>query len=295
MNGSDGREHFIERDDGLLESINPGVFFGTTSDWWAIEAAVSERSGSRVLDIGAGAGRHAIPLQEAGRSVVALDVSSGAIDVCRRRGVLNTSTGTVFEYEETGPEPFDTFLLCGNNYGLLESPEHASKFLGVCSWNGPGWLRRMQACTIALPSSIRVRFHMVRSWSRRSTRAPSTARAGTRDSLSSIRASRPAASGSSGANPAVLLGAMDPLRGYTEVAGLERLHGSDVDIHPNLVACMTIDVATMFKTHVSHCQLVKVGLMGYRGGLPDSRRCRPRAPRINSCTRSVRPLVGPDR
>jgi SAM-dependent methyltransferase len=139
VHGSDGREHFIERDDGLLEMFDTGVFFTAKSDWSAIEAAVTERSGSRVLDIGAGAGRHALPLQDTGRNVVALDVSAGAIEVCQRRGVLETFTGTVFEYAETNTKPFDTFLLCGNNYGLLESPQHAPKFLsGLTRMAAPG-------------------------------------------------------------------------------------------------------------------------------------------------------------
>lgn len=129
--GLEARSHFIERDDGLLETVDTGVLFTEESDWSVIEAPVGDRAGQRVLDVGAGAGRHALPLQESGREVVALDVSPGAVEVCRRRGVRETFTGTVFELAETDPEPFDTFLLCGNNYGLLESLEHGLSFLGA--------------------------------------------------------------------------------------------------------------------------------------------------------------------
>lgn len=129
--GPDGRGHFIERDDGLLEAMDPGHFFSAESEWSAVAAAVSDRAGSRVLDVGAGAGRYALPLQKTGHEVVALDVSVGAIEVCRRRGVRETFVGTVFELAETDRGRFDTFLLCGNNYGLLESPEHAPRFLGA--------------------------------------------------------------------------------------------------------------------------------------------------------------------
>jgi SAM-dependent methyltransferase len=129
--GSEARSHFIERDDGLLETIDTGALFTQESDWSVAEAPVGDRTGQRVLDVGAGAGRHALPLQESGREVVALDVSPGAVEVCRRRGVRETFTGTVFELAGTDPEPFDTFLLCGNNYGLLESLEHGRSFLGA--------------------------------------------------------------------------------------------------------------------------------------------------------------------
>ncbi len=127
--GSEARSHFIERDDGLLEAIDTGVMFTQESEWSLVEAPVAERAGHRVLDVGAGAGRHALPLQESGHDVVALDVSPGAIEVCRRRGVRETFIGTVFELAGTGPEPFETFLLCGNNFGLLESPGNGPRFL----------------------------------------------------------------------------------------------------------------------------------------------------------------------
>jgi SAM-dependent methyltransferase len=129
--GSESRSHFIERDDGLLETIDTGVLFTQGSDWSVVEAPVGDRAGQRVLDVGAGAGRHALPLQESGREVVALDVSPGAVEVCQRRGVRETFIGTVFELAGTDPEPFDTFLLCGNNYGLLENLEHGLSFLGA--------------------------------------------------------------------------------------------------------------------------------------------------------------------
>jgi SAM-dependent methyltransferase len=129
--GADGHGLFVERDDGLLELADPGAYFDVESDWTRAEAPVLDRAGSRVLDIGAGAGRHSIPLQESGRRVLALDTSPGAIEVCRRRGVRETFTGTVFDLVVEDAGPFDTFLLCGNNYGLLESREQAPVFLGA--------------------------------------------------------------------------------------------------------------------------------------------------------------------
>ncbi|MFO7547372.1 MAG: methyltransferase domain-containing protein [Acidimicrobiia bacterium] len=129
--GRDGRDHFVERDDGLLEAGVTGVYFDDESVWSVAEAVVGELAGGRVLDVGCGAGRHSLSLQATGREVVALDVSPGAIEVCRRRGVAETFTGTVFDLAATDPPPFDTILLCGNNFGLLENPEHSGRFLRV--------------------------------------------------------------------------------------------------------------------------------------------------------------------
>ena len=127
-NGADARQHFVERDDGMLESFDTAIYFTRESVWTRAEAGAMGRAGSRVLDVGAGAGRHALPLQESGREVMALDVSPGATEVCRRRGIRETFTGTVFQLADKGTGPFDTILLFGNNLGLLESPAHAPAF-----------------------------------------------------------------------------------------------------------------------------------------------------------------------
>ena len=128
-NGSDARPHFVEREDGLLEPFDTAVYFTGRSIVFENDPDITQRAGERVLDVGAGAGRHALPVQQSGRQVVALDTSPGATEVCRRRGIPETYTGTVFDLADEGPEPFDTILLLGNNLGLLESGEHAPRFL----------------------------------------------------------------------------------------------------------------------------------------------------------------------
>ena len=100
-------------------------YFAPAGDWTATTRFAVERAGGWVLDIGAGAGRGALALQDRGNDVVALDVSGGATTVCRRRGVRSTFTGTVFEYACCAPEPFDSFVMLGNSLGLLGGAEQA--------------------------------------------------------------------------------------------------------------------------------------------------------------------------
>lgn len=125
--GVEAREHFVG-DDGYLESFDTVIYFTGDSALEETEIGLLERAEQRVLNVGAGAGRHALPLQESGRDVVALDISPGAIEVCRRRGVRRTFTGSVFDLADVGTEPFETVLLFGNNFGLLESPGDAVPF-----------------------------------------------------------------------------------------------------------------------------------------------------------------------
>ncbi len=119
----------IERDDGLLQTGHRGRYFAPYAEWHPSEQALVGRLSGRILDVGAGAGRVSLYLQERGSDVVALDISAGAVEVCGRRGIGATFFGTIYDLLATSPEPFDAFVLCGNNTGLLASRSEAPRFL----------------------------------------------------------------------------------------------------------------------------------------------------------------------
>ena len=119
----------VERSDGYLRAGDAASYFAPPGEWTATTRFAFERAAGRILDIGAGAGRVTLGLQDEGYDVVALDVSQGAMAVCRERGVHSTFTGDVFDLAAVVPEPFDTFLLLGNNLGLLKGAEPAPQFL----------------------------------------------------------------------------------------------------------------------------------------------------------------------
>ncbi len=78
-----------------------------------------------VLDVGCGAGSHSLYLQEKGFNVKAIDISEGAIEVSKKRGVLNTETLSVLDETET----FDTILLLMNGTGIFQELTQVSKYL----------------------------------------------------------------------------------------------------------------------------------------------------------------------
>jgi SAM-dependent methyltransferase len=116
----------IERDDGLVNADTTDYLTGLDErDLWALD-----RAGGRVLDVGAGAGRASLVLQERGHDVVALDVSPGAAQACRSRGVREVFAGPAQQAAaESLAGSFDCVLLLGNNLGLLGSAEAAAPYL----------------------------------------------------------------------------------------------------------------------------------------------------------------------
>ena len=69
-----------------------------------------------MLNLGAGAGRHALHLQGQGLTVTAVDISPGAIEVCRARGLIDVHP---CDLRTDLPEgTWDTVLLMCGNLGL---------------------------------------------------------------------------------------------------------------------------------------------------------------------------------
>jgi len=79
----------------------------------------------RTLDLGAGAGRHALELQRRGLEVTAIDVAPEAVDVMRERGVTDARCG---DFAAVAGERFDTIVLLMHGIGLVGTLEGLSQF-----------------------------------------------------------------------------------------------------------------------------------------------------------------------
>ena len=78
-----------------------------------------------ILDVGCGSGSHSLYLQENNKKVKAIDVSKGAIEVAKLRGVLNAEIKNILDETET----FDTILLLMNGTGIFQELSQVSKYL----------------------------------------------------------------------------------------------------------------------------------------------------------------------
>jgi SAM-dependent methyltransferase len=118
----------VERDDGCVFTGDASYYIAPFRKWWPQERRAMRFVRGRVLDVGSGAGRVGLYLQSRGIEVVGFDVSPGAVEVARRRGVADARVGTL-DTALAGDERFDTILLLGNNLGLLGGEKQGRRLL----------------------------------------------------------------------------------------------------------------------------------------------------------------------
>jgi SAM-dependent methyltransferase len=120
----------IERDDGYIAvgSAGPRLYFAPPQAWPRVERQAMRFVRGRVLDVGCGGGRACLEAQAKGLEVVGIDISPGAVDTCRRRGVRDVRLLGIDDVDESLGR-FDTIVMFGNNFGLFRSPTNAKRLL----------------------------------------------------------------------------------------------------------------------------------------------------------------------
>ncbi|MAG30027.1 MAG: methyltransferase [Deltaproteobacteria bacterium] len=107
------------RADGISFDIETAEYFTLEGALAPLDAQAIERCRGRVLDVGAGAGRHALALEARGLPVVAIDVSPICTQLCRERGVSQAETIDVMTLaDDTRLGRFDTIFFGMQTLGV---------------------------------------------------------------------------------------------------------------------------------------------------------------------------------
>ena len=99
--------------------------FRDYKDMPQIEQYALQLANGKILDVGCGSGNHSLYLQQKGLTIKAIDISEGAIEVAKRRGVDHTEVLDVLK--ET--EAFDTILLLMNGTGIFQTLDKVITYL----------------------------------------------------------------------------------------------------------------------------------------------------------------------
>ncbi|MCP4726097.1 MAG: methyltransferase domain-containing protein [bacterium] len=129
INGESSVKVKVCREDGL-ENLEPvEIYFRDEIHFLPLEKKALDMCSGRILDVGAGAGCHTLPLQNRGMDVTAIDISPEAVEVMKKRGVGNVHLGDIFSFSS---DQFDTILLMMNGISIVESIEGLDNFLNQC-------------------------------------------------------------------------------------------------------------------------------------------------------------------
>jgi SAM-dependent methyltransferase len=119
-----------ERDDGFIAVSAFGArgYFAPRRAWPAAERRAMRYVRGRVLDVGCGGGRVCLDVQARAMDVVGIDISPGAVEACRRRGVRDVRLLGIDDVDSSLGR-FDTIVMFGNNFGLFGRPAKAKRLL----------------------------------------------------------------------------------------------------------------------------------------------------------------------
>lgn len=100
--------------------------FRSFSEMPALEQKALKKCSGRILDVGCGAGSHALYLQnERKLEVLAIDTSMGACEVAKKRGVKEVKN---IAFEDLSDDKFDTILLLMNGIGIVGKMRKLDQF-----------------------------------------------------------------------------------------------------------------------------------------------------------------------
>ncbi|CAN5918737.1 class I SAM-dependent methyltransferase [soil metagenome] len=125
-NGDHSVQVTVRSDIAEEDVLQVSYLFRSFSQLPEREVKALELCRGRVLDVGAGAGAHTLLLQERGFEVLAVDVSAGAGEVMKARGVRSVRQVNVFGLQEG---PFDTILMLMNGIGIVGDLVGLDRFL----------------------------------------------------------------------------------------------------------------------------------------------------------------------
>ncbi|MFW6369774.1 MAG: class I SAM-dependent methyltransferase [Bacteroidota bacterium] len=114
------KEITILSPDFANDIITVDYLFRSYPDMPTLEKKALDHAKGRTLDAGAGAGSHALYLQEKGLDVTAIDTSPGAVEGMRARGIKKAMEADIFILEH---QRFDTIFLLMNGIGLAGTPQ----------------------------------------------------------------------------------------------------------------------------------------------------------------------------
>ncbi|MGQ1784259.1 MULTISPECIES: class I SAM-dependent methyltransferase [unclassified Saccharicrinis] len=128
INGAKNAEITVQSNIAEDDVLPVEYLFRTFNEMPVLEKKALTLSKGKILDVGAGAGSHALYLQQSSKEAYANEISPTACNVMRQRGVKNILEQDFYELPET--EKYDTILMLMNGIGIAQETANFKKFFG---------------------------------------------------------------------------------------------------------------------------------------------------------------------
>lgn len=126
QNGVIGEQLIVKSSISEDDEIPIDYLFRTENELPKLEKKALDLCIGKVLDVGAASGVHSLILKEKGFEVKSIDVSEGAIEVMKLRGLLNVELQDFYSIKN---QKFDTILMLMNGSGLAGTIEGLTTLL----------------------------------------------------------------------------------------------------------------------------------------------------------------------
>lgn len=122
------QDAYVEVESTTLEmwKMSGSVMFRTFKNMNRIERKALSLCQGKILDIGSGSGCHTLYLQKKNKTVDALDISPGCIDVMKKRKINNIIHDSLFSLKN---KRYHTLLMLMNGLGICGSLDGLNLFL----------------------------------------------------------------------------------------------------------------------------------------------------------------------
>ena len=110
------------------DEMSVAYLFRNYNEMPKLEQKALQLAKGKVLDVGCGAGSHALELQnERKLNVTAIDISENAVKACQLRGIENVKVANILDLDTENK--FDTILLLMNGTGIFGTLNETAKYL----------------------------------------------------------------------------------------------------------------------------------------------------------------------
>lgn len=126
MNGNKEAQIIVQSNIVEDDALPVEYLFRTFNEMPELEKKALTLSSGKILDVGAGAGSHALYLQQNNKEVYANEISTAACSIIKQRGVKNILEQDFYTLPESNK--YDTILMLMNGIGIAGDTNNLERF-----------------------------------------------------------------------------------------------------------------------------------------------------------------------